>query len=140
MAELAKADWPQLEELWRQSGYRPEYSVLRGPETGLVMVQGRMGGSGAPFNVGEMTVTRCAVDLTESGHVGHSYVKGRNRKHAETAAILDGLLQDENIRPKLEQQVVSPLRRIRQLRRQSDAAKSAATKVDFFTMVRGEDD
>ena len=69
------------------------YRVLRGPEAGLVMVRGRAGGGGAPFNLGEMTATRCTV-RTEAGFVGHAYVAGRNERQAELAALADALLQD----------------------------------------------
>ncbi len=68
-------------------------SVLRGPEAGLVMVRGRTGGGGAPFNLGEMTTTRCTV-RTDAGFVGHAYVAGRDERLAEVAALADALLQD----------------------------------------------
>ncbi len=71
----------------------PDYTVLRGPESGLVMVRGRAGGGGAPFNLGEMTVTRCTV-RTESGLVGHAYIAGRDERRAELAALADALMQD----------------------------------------------
>ncbi len=66
---------------------------MRGPEGGLVMVRGRAGGGGAPFNLGEMTVTRCTVRLG-SGLVGHAYVAGREPRRAELAALVDALMQD----------------------------------------------
>ena len=36
----------------------PAHEDLREPENGLVMVRGRVGGDGAPFNLGEATVSR----------------------------------------------------------------------------------
>ena len=36
----------------------PDHENLREPENGLVMVRGRTGGDGAPFNLGEATVSR----------------------------------------------------------------------------------
>ncbi len=140
MAVLAKADWEQLDTLWQQNKIKPEYELVRGPETGLVMAQGRMGGSGAPFNVGEITVTRCTVRLSDGEIVGHSYVMGRNRKHAETAALLDGLMQDPKVGAQVAQEIIAPLQKVHAARRQNAQAKAAATKVDFFTLVRGEDD
>lgn len=140
MAVLAKADWEQLDTLWQQNKVKPAYELVRGPETGLVMAQGRMGGSGAPFNVGEITVTRCTVRLSKGSYVGHSYVMGRNRKHAETAALLDGVLQDPELAPQVAKDIVVPLQKVHAARRQNAQAKAAATKVDFFTLVRGEDD
>lgn len=140
MAVLAKADWEQLDTLWQQTKISRDYSVVRGPETGLVMAQGRMGGSGSPFNVGEITVTRCTVRLSEGSIMGHSYVMGRSRKHAETAALLDGLMQDPKVGPQVESDIIVPLQKVHAARRQNAQAKAAATKVDFFTLVRGEDD
>ena len=69
--------------------------MIRPPETGLVMLRGRMGGTGGAFNLGEATVTRCAV-RTAKGHEGHAYVMGRNHGHAKIAAVCDALLQDES--------------------------------------------
>src|SRR3546814_6848810 len=70
----------------------PEHRYIRPAEAGMVMVRGRVGGSGAPFNLGEMTVTRCVVQLAD-GSTGHSYVAGRSKPHAELAALADALLQ-----------------------------------------------
>ncbi len=140
MAVLAKADWEQLDTLWQQSKLKQSYDLVRGPETGLIMAQGRMGGSGAPFNVGEVTVTRCTVRLAKSDLLGHAYVMGRNKKHAETAALLDGLMQDPSLGPKVSEDIIAPLQQVYAARRQHVQAKAAATKVDFFTLVRGEDD
>ena len=54
MAVLAKADWSSLNSAWKNNSIKPDYSYLRKAETGLVMVEGRMGGSGQPFNLGEL--------------------------------------------------------------------------------------
>ena len=63
-------------------GALPDYTVIRGPEGGLVMVRGRAGGGGSAFNLGEMTVTRCTV-RTETGFVGHAYIAGRDEQRAD---------------------------------------------------------
>jgi alpha-D-ribose 1-methylphosphonate 5-triphosphate synthase subunit PhnG len=102
------------------------------------MVRGRAGGTGAPFNLGEMTVTRCTVELAE-GAVGHAYVRGRRRRHAELAAVLDALLQDPTRRPALEADVLERLAAEQAGRRRAAEVKAAATRVDFLTLVRGED-
>ena len=52
-----------------------EYQLIRAPEIGMTLVRGRMGGNGAPFNVGEMSVTRCVVRLAD-GRTGYSYAGG----------------------------------------------------------------
>jgi alpha-D-ribose 1-methylphosphonate 5-triphosphate synthase subunit PhnG len=137
MAALAQAEPAAVQAAWEALRPRPTYRLLRGPETGLVMVRGRAGGSGAPFNLGEMTVTRCSIELAGGG-VGHAYVAGRDRRHAETAAVFDALLQDPERRPTLEHQVIEPLRVTRAARDRDVRARAAATRVEFFTMVRGE--
>jgi alpha-D-ribose 1-methylphosphonate 5-triphosphate synthase subunit PhnG len=114
------------------------HTDLRAPETGLVMLRGRIGGDGAPFNVGEATVTRCAVQLP-SGEVGFSYALGRDLAKARLAALCDALWQSDTHRDAIERHVLSPVRtRINAERAQTDG-RTAATRVDFFTMVRGED-
>ncbi len=115
----------------------PEARWLRVPETGAVMVRGRMGGTGAPFNLGEMTVTRCALRL-DDGAVGHGYVQGRDHAHARRAALVDACLQGPRA-AELRATVLAPLEAAERAERAARAAKAAATKVDFFTMVRGED-
>lgn len=137
MGILAKARPEALCELLDGLGTRPGFHWLRGPETGGVMVRGRTGGTGAPFNLGEMTVTRCALQL-ESGEVGHAYVQGRDKAHAEAAALVDALMQTEQAEA-IEAAVLRPLEDAHGARRAQRAARSAATRVDFFTMVRGED-
>jgi alpha-D-ribose 1-methylphosphonate 5-triphosphate synthase subunit PhnG len=101
------------------------------------MVRGRAGGTGAPFNLGEMTVTRCALTL-QSGEVGHAYVQGRRKPDAEAAALVNALMQTDAVTV-LRTKVLEPLEQEATTRRSTRAEKAAATKVDFFTMVRGED-
>lgn len=113
--------------------------VIRQPETGLVMLRGRMGGTGSTFNLGEATVTRCAVK-THSGIEGYAYVMGRSAEHAKLAAICDALLQDNSMFEKIDRLVLKPLQEILNARRDLASRKAEATKVDFFTLVRGEND
>ena len=134
---LAKASADELETAWNALAARPAYRLLRRPEMGLVMVQGRMGGEGKPFNLGEVTVTRCSVTLDE-GLVGHSVVIGRSLRHAELAAVFDGLMQSAARADACEAEVIAPLERAQRARRAESARKTAATKVDFFTLARGE--
>ncbi len=139
MAVLAKAYWSDLEPLWQSIPVNSKCDLLRKPETGLVMVRGRMGGSGQPFNTGEATVTRCSVE-NSSGLKGHAYVIGRNKRHALAAAEIDAGLQDENTHETLMEQIIQPLERLASKRHEKHRRKVAATKVDFFTLVRGEDE
>ena len=133
---LARAPAERLIALFEASIPRPPVSYLRKPEIGSVMVRGRMGGTGGPFNLGEMTVTRCTVMLA-GGETGHGYIQGRNKAAAEIAAIVDALLQT-GAAAAIEAAVVTPLRKEAQARHAERAQKAAATKVEFFTMVRGE--
>ena len=130
MAVLARAD---AVELCARLGTVPAYRVLRGPEAGLVMVRGRTGGGGAPFNLGEMTATRCTV-RTDSGFVGHAYIAGRNERLAELAALMDALLQDPTRQNALLEEVIEPLAAMQQAQRDAVSAKAAATRVQFFAM------
>lgn len=137
MGLLAKADPTLLASRFTAFGAAPEYTWLRAPEVGGTMVRGRMGGTGAPFNLGEMTVTRCSLRLA-SGQVGHAYVQGRDKTKATQAAIVDALMQSDQA-DAVQNTILVPLQKARDLARATRAAKAAATKVDFFTMVRGED-
>ena len=139
MGVLAKAQLSELEGCWQGLAQPPRYEWLRIPEIGMVMVRGRAGGSGAQFNLGQMTVTRCALRLA-SGVAGIGYVQGRSKRHAELAALFDALLQDESQRPDLERTVIAPLEAAQSERRAVRSRKANATKVNFFTLVRGEDD
>ena len=111
--------------------------MLRAPEVGAVMVRGRIGATGAPFNLGEMTVTRCTLRLA-TGEVGHAHVQGRDRDHATRAALVDALMQRPTAAA-LRAAVLEPLATEEAARRTGRAARAAATKVEFFTLVRGED-
>lgn len=137
MGLLSQADEAELTRLWRAFECDPTFEWLRAPEAGGVMLRGRMGGSGAPFNLGEMTVTRCALTLAD-GTVGHAYVQGRSKPKAEIAAKVDALMQTDQAEA-LQAALLQPLEAARHSRKTARAAKAAATKVEFFTMVRGED-
>jgi alpha-D-ribose 1-methylphosphonate 5-triphosphate synthase subunit PhnG len=138
MSVLARAASRDLEAAWVTLGTHPVYRVVRPPELGMVMLRGRAGGSGPRFNLGEMTVTRCSVEL-ESGAMGHAYVAGRDLRHAELAAVFDALLQDGRLRDTLERSVITPFEEAQRESRHLAVSRSAATKVEFFTLVRGED-
>jgi alpha-D-ribose 1-methylphosphonate 5-triphosphate synthase subunit PhnG len=114
-----------------------DYQLIRAPEIGMTLVRGRMGGTGAPFNVGEMSVTRCVVRLAD-GRTGFSYRAGRDKLHAELAALADAHLQGSQ-QSRWLTELIEPLARAHAARRAVKAAETAATKVEFFTLVRGED-
>lgn len=134
---LAQASPKAVAEAVRAVTPQPSYKLLRAPECGMIMLRGRAGGSGRRFNLGETTVTRCSVKV-DGGSVGHGYVLGRSSQHAEQTALLDALLQDPSRHQGLWDAVIAPLAQARAAEKDSNARKTAATKVDFFTMVRGE--
>ena len=136
MSLLAKASPARLEQLANGVADWPAFDWLRTPEVGGVMVRGRMGGTGAPFNLGEMTVTRCALRLAD-GRAGHAHVQGRDRDHATRAALVDALMQGPDA-ARIDAEVLTPLRVEEGARRRMRAEKAAATRVEFFTLVRGE--
>lgn len=115
----------------------PACEDLREPENGLVMVRGRIGGDGAPFNVGEATVSRAAVRLA-SGEVGFGYTLGRDRQKARLIALCDALVQSNEFSDAVETAVLAPLRAAIAVDRDRKARETAATRVDFYTLVRGE--
>lgn len=138
MAAMSAAPGEELKRLWDESGLPSEAHLVRGPETGLVTLRGRIGGGGAPFNFGEATVTRATVRLPD-GTVGHSYALGRDREKARIAAIADALWQQPGRRAEVETRIIEPLRRAAANADDKRRAETAATRVDFFTLVRGED-
>ena len=136
MAVLAHAEAGEIAARLRAIPL-PGHQDLREPENGLVMLRGRVGGDGAPFNLGEATVSRAAVRLA-SGEVGFGYTLGRDGEKARLIALCDALVQSRDIGAVVERDVIAPLREQLMIRRKQTAEETAATKVDFYTMVRGE--
>ncbi|EJL52102.1 phosphonate C-P lyase system protein PhnG [Rhizobium sp. CF122] len=135
---LARAERQELLEAWDKLAEKPAVQPVRGPETGLVMVRGRMGGGGAPFNLGEVTVTRATVRLA-SGTVGHAQALGTDREKARLSAIFDALWQQPATQHFVEQTLLAPIAARVAAAEGRRADETAATRVDFFTMVRGDD-
>ena len=138
MAALAGASTAEIERGLKWIGRNFGATDLRPAETGLVMLRGRIGGDGAAFNFGEATVTRAVVQIA-SGEKGVAYMLGRDRKKARLAALCDALWQSMTHRQEVEQNILMPLQQAQQSRRAQARAQTAATRVDFFTLVRGED-
>ena len=137
MGLLARATFDELNAAWETLADKPEVHPVRGPETGLVMVRGRIGGGGDPFNLGEATVSRATIRLS-TGEIGHGQMLGTDRQRARLAAIFDALSQCAGNKA----DVASLLRRVAERIAQEErrkAEETAATRVDFFTMVRGDD-
>lgn len=114
----------------------PAVDVVKAAETGTLMLEGRAGGGGQRFNTGEATMTRCVVRYGET--LGFSYALGRDKEKAMLAATLDCLLQDEERRGHVMSKVIQPLADLQRRKRETESRRAAATKVEFFTMVRGD--
>ncbi|MGL4445574.1 MAG: phosphonate C-P lyase system protein PhnG [Alsobacter sp.] len=136
MALAARATLDELRGALAVLG-APDAVDLRPIETGLVMLRGRTGGDGAPVNLGEATVTRAAVRIP-SGEVGFAYLLGRDAARARAAAVLDAMAQRVGAQA-VADGVLAGVRARVAAEDATAAARAAATKVDFFTMVRGED-
>lgn len=138
MRVLAQAEPAELDRALRTLDALPAHQWLRKPETGMAMVRARSGGTGSQFNLGELTVTRCALLLAD-GTMGVAYVRGRSQRHAEQAALADALLQTGQWHDRVQQALIEPLARAADERRDRKARTAAQSKVDFFTLARGED-
>jgi alpha-D-ribose 1-methylphosphonate 5-triphosphate synthase subunit PhnG len=136
LAVLARASRTELEEAAARQLPLPPTQLMRPPETGMVMLRGRVGGTGEAFNLGEATVTRCALRVADALGVG--YALGRDRRKAELIALLDALLQDGGRRERLLREVVEPMQRRQAAARDAASGAAASSRVEFFTMVRGE--
>ncbi|KLN56038.1 phosphonate C-P lyase system protein PhnG [Variovorax paradoxus] len=140
LAMLARAPVSLLEPALAAHAETPP-QWLRAPETGLVMVQGRAGGTGERFNLGEVTVTRCALRLggvapQQSAAVGVAYVLGRSHRHAQLAAVADALLQDPAQQAALDAGLLVPVRAHLSALRAQRHARAQGSKVEFFTVAR----
>ncbi|WDZ80559.1 phosphonate C-P lyase system protein PhnG (plasmid) [Ensifer adhaerens] len=137
MGLLARATLDELNAAWEALADKPDVHPVRGPETGLVMVRGRIGGGGDPFNLGEATVSRATIRLS-TGEIGHGQLLGTDKQRARLAAIFDALSQRVGGNVVVDALLRRIAERLQQEERQK-AEETAATRVDFFTMVRGDD-
>jgi alpha-D-ribose 1-methylphosphonate 5-triphosphate synthase subunit PhnG len=136
MSLLAQADPAELAAAMDAFAPPADAAWLRPAQTGLYMLRGRVGGTGPQFNFGEITVTRCSVQVGD--HIGHAWVRGTHARHAELAAFADALMQDPQQASQIRTNVIEPLQRSLHERRHAESRKAAASKVEFFTVVRGE--
>lgn len=139
MSLLARAPSGALREAAERYGALPQFQWLRRPQTGLAVVRARTGGTGSQFNLGDMSLCRCALRI-DSGEMGVAYVAGRDAQHAQWAALFDALLQSSDAErvEKVTQSVLRPIEHALEQQRATVAAQAQSTKVDFMTMVRGE--
>jgi alpha-D-ribose 1-methylphosphonate 5-triphosphate synthase subunit PhnG len=134
LSVLARAPAAEIFSCLAAAPALPAYSLLRGPEAGMTMLRGRMGGGGQQFNLGEMTLSRCSIQ-DEAGRVGHGYAAGRDLRQVELIARLDAVLQDAEAGGIYQRVVVEPLAAQQDAIRAGVEAKAAATDVKFFTLA-----
>jgi alpha-D-ribose 1-methylphosphonate 5-triphosphate synthase subunit PhnG len=137
LSVLAHSSAAMLEAHWQALNLQPAFTLIRPAEIGLTRLQARMGATGKRFVMGDATVTRAVVQLSD-GTLGYSYLLGRDKAHAERCALLDALLQQPETRQLLEEKIITPLAAWRDEQRQLRAREIASSKVDFFTLVRGD--
>jgi alpha-D-ribose 1-methylphosphonate 5-triphosphate synthase subunit PhnG len=137
LSVLAHSSAALLETHWQALNLQPAFTLIRPAEIGLTRLQTRMGATGKRFVMGDATVTRAVVQLSD-GTLGYSYLLGRDKAHAERCALLDALLQQPETRQQLEEKIITPLAAWRDEQRQLRAREIASSKVDFFTLVRGD--
>ncbi|AHF79067.1 Phosphonate C-P lyase system protein (plasmid) [Sodalis praecaptivus] len=137
MSVLAHSRPERLRHHWQPLNITPRYQRLRAPETGLTRLQARMGGTGRRFVLGDATITRAVIRL-DDGTCGYSYILGRDKDHAELCALIDGLLQQQSDALELYRRVIAPLAAEQAEQRSLRAREIASSRVDFFTLVRGE--
>jgi alpha-D-ribose 1-methylphosphonate 5-triphosphate synthase subunit PhnG len=138
MRICTQATVAELERALADCGGIPAAEDVRPAEEGLIMIRGRIGGTGAAFNLGEATVTRAVIRLSD-GTLGYSYLLGRAPEKARLAAMVDALGQDESWRERLDAALVAPVSERRMAEQRHRRAETEATRVNFFTLVRGED-
>jgi len=131
MAVLAHSQPAALQARLSALNLTPDYELIRAPEIGLVQIQARMGGTG------DATLTRAVVRLA-SGTLGYSYLLGRNKPHAEQCAVVDALLQEAPHFQTLMETLIAPLEADRAARLAARQAEVNTSRVDFFTLVRGD--
>lgn len=137
MAVLSHSQPQELLERWNSLNISADYTLIRAPEIGLVQVQARMGGTGQRFFTGDATLTRSVVKLA-SGTYGYSYLLGRDKQHAECCAVIDALMQETAHFQTLQETLIAPLAANREQRLAARRAEVNSSRVDFFTLVRGD--
>ena len=137
MRVLAHSQPAALSDRMQALNMTPEYDLIRAPEIGLVQIQARMGGTGERFFAGDATLTRAVIRLN-SGTLGYSYVLGRDKPHAERCAVIDALLQEHPHFQTLMETLIAPLEADRAALIAARQAQINTSRVDFFTLVRGD--
>jgi len=142
LSVLSVSELSAIQSYWQALSISPRYSLLKAPEVGMTMVRAKTGGTGQAFNMGEMTVTRTVIRLNDiNAHndvIGFGYTAGRNTQKSELIAVIDACFQLSEYAASITKLLLQPLQQLRQQQKNQQTAQVNATKVNFFTMVRGE--
>ncbi|MGH1440411.1 MAG: phosphonate C-P lyase system protein PhnG [Cellvibrionaceae bacterium] len=137
LSVLAKSTLENINKYWNEVNISPDFIFLKKPEVGMVMVRAQTSGETQQFNMGEMTVTRCVVRL-ESEEMGYGYVSGRNKEKSTLVALIDACSQVPSLKDVVQKKVIDPLSELQIAVEKKQEEKIKPSKVNFFTMVRGE--
>ncbi|MFT5421774.1 MAG: alpha-D-ribose 1-methylphosphonate 5-triphosphate synthase subunit PhnG [Candidatus Endobugula sp.] len=142
LSVLSVSELSAIQSYWQALSISPRYSLLKAPEVGMTMVRAKTGGTGQAFNMGEMTVTRTVIRLNDinaqNDVIGFGYTAGRNTQKSELIAVIDACFQLSEYAASITKLLLQPLQQLRQQQKNQQTAQVNATKVNFFTMVRGE--
>ncbi|MFH2058198.1 MAG: phosphonate C-P lyase system protein PhnG [Pseudomonadota bacterium] len=134
---LGSADPADLESALEKLNPTLEYTHIVKPETGMLMVQAKADGSNGRFNLGEITISKCILQINGQ-YMGAGWTMGSNLRHAELAALFDGLFQDPVFQKTLDNTLIPLLKEKQQALNDCRLKDAADTKVEFFTLKRGE--
>lgn len=137
LSVLAKAPFSNMLEYWKGISVDATFNFLKKPEVGMAMVRAQAGGGGENFNMGEMTITRCVVRL-DSAEIGYGIVVGRSKQKSELVALIDACWQKKSLKEIIEDKIIKPLYHIQVCKEKNISDNTESSKVNFFTMVRGE--
>ena len=137
LSVLAKASLATMLEYWQQINVDATFEFLKKPEVGMAMVRAQAGAGCENFNMGEMTMTRCVIRL-DSDEIGYGFVAGRSKKKSELIAVIDACWQKDSLQKIIEEKIIEPLYALQVNRAQKTSENTKTSKVNFFTMVRGE--
>lgn len=137
LSVLAKSTLDAIQTRWHPLSIKPEYRFLKKPEIGMVMVRAQADEAGQKFNMGEMTMTRCVIQLANN-ELGFGHCSGRDKTKAELIAVIDACFQLEEYQAIISENLLQALEALLVDQYQQQSAQVAASKVNFFTMVRGE--
>lgn len=138
MGVMAKSELKAISDCWQTLNITLDYDTIKPAQVGMAMVRAQAGTEGLVYNQGEMTVTRCVLQEKATQVMGVGYTQGRSKQKATLMAEVDLALQNASHQNDVIEKLVEPLEQAHQRAVAQQNKATDATKVDFFTMVRGE--